>query len=188
MTGPVVLVDPQDDPQGMGGLPAFDEVYASHAASVYRFCLSQVGDAYAAADLTQDAFIKAFAAYERVRPDRASIRTWLVSIARNCCIDRHRQNGRWQLLLRHMRQSRDRPMDVEQLANDRAELRRVNEAVRTLSGRDRELIGLRVAADLSYREVADVLRISEQAAKVATFRALKKLRSKLEDPHDRRND
>jgi RNA polymerase sigma-70 factor (ECF subfamily) len=183
-----MLLDPQDDAPRMSGLPPFEDVYASNAASVYRFCLSQVGDADAAADLTHDAFIKAFAAYERVRPDTASRRTWLISIARNCCIDRHRQTGRWHILFRHLQQSRDRPTDVEQLAHDRAELRRVNEAVRTLSGRDRELIGLRVAAGLSYREVADVLRISEQAAKVATFRALKKLRSKLEEPHDRRND
>jgi len=188
MTGPLVLLDPEDDPPRMAGLPPFDEVYATNAASVYRFCLSQVADAEAAADLTQDAFVKALAAYERVRPDRASIRTWLVSIARNCCIDRHRQNGRWHLLFRHLQQSRDRPMDVEQLAHDRAQLRRVNAAVGTLNGRDRELIGLRVAADLSYREVAEVLGISEQAAKVATFRALKKLRSKLEDSHDRRNN
>jgi DNA-directed RNA polymerase specialized sigma24 family protein len=43
------------------------------------------------------------------------------------------------------------------------------------------LIGLRVAADLSFREVAALLGISEEAAKVATRRALRKLRSKLED-------
>ncbi len=188
MTGPLVLIDPEDDRPKVASLPPFEEVYTRNAPSVYRFCMSQVADAEAAADLTHDAFVKAFAAYERVRPDSASIRTWLVSIARNCCIDRHRQNGRWHILFRHLQQSRDRPMDVEGLVHDRAELRRVSAAVATLSGRDRELIGLRVAADLSYREVADVLGLSEQAAKVATFRALKKLRSKLEDSHDRRTD
>lgn len=146
MTGPVVLLDPEDDPPRIAALLAFDEVYASNAASVYRFCLSQVADAEAAADLTQDAF-KAFAAYERVRPDSASVRTWLVSLARNCCIDRHRQHRRWHLLFRHLQQSRNRPMDVEELAHDRAEHRRVNAAIGTLNGRDRELIGLRVAAD-----------------------------------------
>jgi RNA polymerase sigma-70 factor, ECF subfamily len=171
----------------MAGLPPFDDVYTSYAASVYRFCLSQSGNADAAADLTQDAFVKAFVAYERVRPDTPSIRTWLLSIARNCCIDRYRQNGRGRLLFRHLQQSRDRPIDVEQLAHDRAELQRVNRAIGTLRMRDRELIGLRVAADLSYREVADVLGISEQAAKVAALRALKKLRSTLEDTHDRRD-
>lgn len=189
MTGPLVLLDPEDDAPKVASLSPFDDVYASHAASVYRFCLSQSGADDAAADLTHDTFIKAFAAYERVRPDSASIRPWLVSIARNCCIDRHRQNRRWRILLRHLQQqSRDRPFDVEKLVHDRAELQRVNTAIGKMRTRERELIGLRVAADLSYREVADVLGLSEQVAKVATLRALKKLRSKLEAAHDRRND
>jgi RNA polymerase sigma factor (sigma-70 family) len=80
-----------------------------------------------------------------------------------------------------LQHSRDRPIDVEKLVQDRAELQRVNAAIGKLGNRERDLIGLRVAADLSYREVADVLGISEQVAKVATFRALKKLRLKLED-------
>ena len=87
-----------------------------------------------------------------------------------------------------MQRAGDRPIDVEKVVADRAELRRVNAAIGKMRSRERELIGLRVAADLSYREVADVLGMSEQAAKVATLRARKKLRSKLEDTHDRRDD
>jgi DNA-directed RNA polymerase specialized sigma24 family protein len=45
--------------------------------------------------------------------------------------------------------------------------------------RDRELIGLRVAADLSYRVVGELLGMSEPAAKVATHRALGRLRERL---------
>jgi DNA-directed RNA polymerase specialized sigma24 family protein len=44
----------------------------------------------------------------------------------------------------------------------------------------RQVIGLRVAADLSYREMAEVLGTSEAAAKMATHRALTKLRARLE--------
>jgi RNA polymerase sigma factor (sigma-70 family) len=45
--------------------------------------------------------------------------------------------------------------------------------------RERELIGLRVAADLSYREVGELMGMSEPAAKVATHRALRRLRERL---------
>ncbi len=47
MSGPLALLDAGDDdpPQA---LPPFDDVYTSHAANVYRFCLSQLGDAEAA--------------------------------------------------------------------------------------------------------------------------------------------
>jgi RNA polymerase sigma factor (sigma-70 family) len=71
------------DMSGLLALPPFDDVYTSNAASVYRFCLSQLGNAEAAADATQDAFIKAFSAYERVSSNPETARTWLISIARN---------------------------------------------------------------------------------------------------------
>jgi len=76
---------------------------------------------------------------------------------------------------------RESPLDVEVLAHHHSELERATAAIARLRTRERELIGLRVAADLSFREVATLLGISEEAAKVATRRALRKLRSKLED-------
>ncbi len=180
MSGPLALLDAgNDDPPQV--LPPFDDVYVAQSANVYRFCLSQLGDAAAAADVTQDAFIKAFSAYERVSPDPETARTWLISIARNCCIDYRRQNGRWQRLLRRLESFRESPIDVEVLAQHHSELERATTAILQLRTQERELIGLRVAADLSFREVAAVLGMSEQAAKVATRRALRKLRSKLED-------
>ena len=156
----------------------------AHSASVYRFCLSQIGEAEAAADVTHEAFIKAFAAYERVLPDPETVRTWLLSIARNCCIDHHRQNTRWRRLITYLRFSTTISPDVELVAHHHSELQRVNAAIMRLAPRERELIGLRIAAELSHRQIAEVLGISEQAAKVATRRALKKLRSKLEDQSD----
>ena len=48
----------------------FDEVYRDHADAVYRFCVSQLRDQATAEDVTGDVFAAAFAAYERVRPDR----------------------------------------------------------------------------------------------------------------------
>ena len=161
--------------------PPFDDVYTSHAANVYRFCLSQLGDADTAADVTQDAFIKAFSAYERVSPDPETTRTWLISIARNCCFDYRRQNSRWKRLLLRLERFRESPLDIEVLAHHHSELERATAAIVRLRPRERELIGLRVAADLSFREVAAILGMSEQAAKAATRRALRKLRSKLED-------
>lgn len=112
MSEPLALLDAgnEDPPQA---LPPFDNVYTRHAANVYRFSLSQIGDAEAAADVTQDAFIKAFSAYERVSPDPETTRTWLISIARNCCIDYRRQNGRWQRLLLRLERFRESPLGIE---------------------------------------------------------------------------
>jgi RNA polymerase sigma-70 factor (ECF subfamily) len=157
----------------------FDQLYTSHAASVHRFCLSQVGESAAAEDITHDTFIRAYAAYHRVQPAQESARTWLISIARNLSTDHHRRHGRWRRLLEKQRRDAVEQRDVESLAEERSRLREVAAALAGMRRRDRELIGLRVAADLSYREVGELLGMSEPAAKVATHRALGRLRERL---------
>jgi RNA polymerase sigma-70 factor (ECF subfamily) len=164
-------------------LVPFEEVYRCHAGSVHRFCLSQVSDQAAAEDLTHETFVRAFVAYERAGPDLDAARAWLLTIARNLCTDHHRRRGRWRRLLGRMA---ERPgtatgPDVEAVAQRRVDLLRVTAALATFRERERQLIGLRVAADLSYREIGEVLRISEAAAKAGTHRALTKLRALLEN-------
>jgi len=157
----------------------FEHLYTSHVTSVHRFCLSQVGDAAAAEDITHDTFIRAYAAYDRVRPAEDTARTWLISIARNLSTDHHRRHGRWRRLLERQRRLVAEQRDVESLAEERSQLRAVAAAMAGMRRRERELIGLRVAADLSYRQVGELLGMSEPAAKVATHRALGRLRERL---------
>jgi RNA polymerase sigma-70 factor (ECF subfamily) len=170
--------DASDPPQAQ---PSFEFVYATHAARVYRFCLSQIGQTEAAQDITHEAFMKAFVAYERVSPEPETVQRWLLTIARNCCMDYHRQRRRWRRLLARLQAAHDSPPDVEALAHQRSELDRASAALLSLKPRERELIGLRVAADLTYRQVAEIAGVSEEAAKAATRRTLLKLRSTLED-------
>jgi RNA polymerase sigma-70 factor, ECF subfamily len=178
MINAIVVARPRQEASQVMPLP-FDQLYRSHAASVHRFCLSQVGDPSAAEDITQDTFIRAYAAYDRVQPVGGSERTWLISIARNLSTDHHRRRGRWRRLLEKQRHVVIEQRDVESLAEERSRLREVAAAMAGMRQRDRELIGLRVAADLSYREVGELLEMSEPAAKVATHRALGRLRQRL---------
>lgn len=174
----IALLESESDPPETK--PAFDDVYLAHADAVFRFCVSQIGEPEAAADVTHDVFIKAFAAYHRASPQAATIRTWLLTIARNCSVDYHRRRSRWRRMLTSLQAPLLSPVSIEMVADRRHELRRANAAIGRLRPRDRELIGLRIAAELSYRQIGSVLGMSEQAAKIATRRALRKLRSTLE--------
>lgn len=163
-------------------LVPFEEVYRCYAGSVHRFCVSQICDPTAADDLTHETFLKAFVAYQRVGPDLTSARAWLLTIARNLCTDHERNRGRWRRLLsRWVERPSATGNVVETVAEHRADIGRVTAALAGFRDRERQLIGLRVAADLSYWEIAEVLGISEAAAKVATHRALRKLRARLEN-------
>lgn len=176
-------------PEQAAGLPTsgpgaatpllFQRVYSEHAVAVHSFCVSQVGDWGVAEDLTHETFIRAFAAYGRVHPDKGALRTWLVAIARNLCRDHHRARRRWhRLAVRVGSGSRPAPT-VEESVQTRADLRRVVAGMAELGARDRELIGLRVAAGLSHRQIGELMGLSEATAKVASFRALNRLRKRL---------
>ena len=159
----------------------FERVYERHAGPVYRFCLSQTGNATIAEDVASDTFAAALAAYERVRPDQAGLRPWLFRIARNQAVDHRRRLGRARRFLDRQSRQSD-PEHVEDTALLRAELREVIAAMSRLPRRDRQLLGLRLAAGLSFAEIGTVTGMQEAAARVATHRALKRLRGLVAPP------
>ena len=160
------------------GVQPFEEVYRTYANSVFAFCWSQTGNHSDAEDLAADVFASAFAAYRSGGPDPDKLRAWLMRIARNAVIDHYRRNGRRSAILaRFFSGSTERAdTDIEGEIVMRDEVTHVIRQMAGLRERERLVIGLRVASDLSYAEMAAVLGVSEHAATMATRRALEKLR------------
>jgi RNA polymerase sigma-70 factor, ECF subfamily len=171
-----------------GSRPAqldFADVYCAHADAVFRFCLSQMRDRPAAEDVAADVFASAFAAFSGARLDSEGVRPWLFRIARNATIDHQRRARTRFRLLGALRDSRPAPPpDVERLVATRQELRDVLAAIRTLRRRDQQLVGLRIAACLSYAQIGAVMGMKENAARMATQRAIHKIRLAVEEPYD----
>jgi RNA polymerase sigma-70 factor, ECF subfamily len=164
--------------------PAFASVYQEHADSVFRFCLSQLGDVATAEDVTADVFASAYAAFAASAPPDSALRPWLFRVARNAVID-HRRRARTRLrFLRSVRREQTAGGDVETVVQLRHDLRAVLAAVRRLKRRDRLLIGLRVAGGLSFAEIASITGMRENAARMATHRALRKVREIVEGESD----
>ena len=167
-------MDQRDSTTALG----FEDVYVRHADPVYRFCLSQLREPAAAEDVAADVFASAFAAYPSRRLDEGDVRPWLFRIARNAVIDRQRHA---RVHARFMRTQRVEPdhQDVERTAEIRQTLSAVLAAVGQLGRRDRLLVGLRIAAGLPYAEIGAVLQMNENAARMATHRALEKVRREV---------
>ncbi|HEV8562440.1 MAG TPA: sigma-70 family RNA polymerase sigma factor [Actinophytocola sp.] len=183
LTGTAVSSPEPERDDGPAALPSFERVYREYAIRVYRYCLSQVGNASDADDLTAEVFAAAFAAYPGVRLRDGVVLPWLLRIARNEIIDQRRRHSRRSALLARFfggESEQDRSVDVEGEVVTRDELQQVVTAMRGLSARDRTLIGLRIAAGLPFAEIGQVLGISEHAATVATKRALQRLRRHVE--------
>jgi RNA polymerase sigma factor (sigma-70 family) len=147
-------------------LPPFQEVLDRHGRDVYRVCVA-VGGPGQADDVYQDTMVAALAAYPRLR-DPAVVRSWLLTIASRKAIDVHRARRRDPVPVPEpdagTAPERDLP-DGELWAR-----------VRDLPEKQRLAVAYRFVADLAYREIAEAMGTSEDAARRNVFEALRHLR------------
>ena len=152
-------------------LPPFQRFLDGHAEPVLRFLVASVGPVDAD-DAFQETFLSALRAYPRLRPD-SNLRGWVLTIAHRKALDVHRARGRNPV---PVEQVVDRPAAASPDAPDDHW-----ERVRALPARQREVLTLRYAGDLTHAEIATALGCSEQAARRAAADGLKTLREELED-------
>jgi RNA polymerase sigma-70 factor (ECF subfamily) len=157
-------------------MPTFSEAFEDHMADVYAFFAYRLGVRADAEDLTQATFERAYRAWGRYDPGRASVRTWLLAIARNLLID-HRRSARVRL---------ERPFDADPgfaAAEDPVDIgldAELAEALAELTGREREIIALRFGADLTGPEIAAVTHLTLVNVQQIMSRSLRRLRAVLE--------
>ena len=153
-------------------LPPFEQVIELHGPSVLRFCVAQTG-ADRAEDVFQETMLAALRAYGELR-DPLAIRSWLFSIAARKAVDAHRSSAR----------APEPVADPEPPAVEDALAARddgIWHLVRSLPGKQRTAVTLRYLADLSHREVAEVMGTSEDAARRNVFEGLRRLREHGEE-------
>ncbi len=157
---------------------AGDWLVRHHGAEVLGLCTAMVRDRVVAEDLTQDIFARAFAALDRYRGD-ASVRSWLLAIARNRCIDhlraRHRDLFAGDDDVDVDARPAETPLPPDLLVR-RAE---VEDALASLSEGDRALIVLRFKNGLGYPELAAAFGLREGTVRMRVSRALSRMREAL---------
>jgi RNA polymerase sigma-70 factor (ECF subfamily) len=139
---------------------------------VYAYVAYRVGDGADAEDITSETFERALRYRASFDPRRGDAAAWLVGIARRCIADA----ALW----------RDLPTDdiperaVAGHEDDALRRLEIAPAVAQLDERDRELVALRYGADLSARQIGELLDLKTNAVEVALHRALARLRRELE--------
>lgn len=162
-----------------GGLQAsFEDLVASFDRRIYNLVLRLVGNEDDAADITQETFVRAFAAWEGFE-GRSAPYTWLCQIAINLCKNRARDGARWD----------DEPVSEDNLESvlpspaeeiERLELRdRVRRAIDSLPPAYRIVTVLRDLQGLTYQEISEASGLSVDVIKTRLARARAMLRRKL---------
>ncbi len=162
---------------------AFVEAYQRYYPKMFAYVYSRVGDVEATKDLVAEVFEIAYAKGHTLR-EPSAYSAWLFMIAKNVLISHYRWNKRETEAMDKMKESlwlSERPSNPEDGALESEAISNLMRHLRRLSERDQELLSLRFDADLSYAEISRILRLSQGNVRVAIFRALKRLRSLIEE-------
>jgi RNA polymerase sigma-70 factor (ECF subfamily) len=147
----------------------------------YRVALGHTRDPDLAADVTQNAFVKAMGALGRFRGE-ARFRTWLMSIVANEARSLLRQQGRRrESALEDVPPVAATAVPVDQGVVGRQEEARARGLVDRLPDKQRLAVLLRVDEGLSFREVGELIGSSEGAARVNYHHGIRKLREWMND-------
>src|SRR5438132_12285041 len=152
-------------------------LYERHQRKILAFCQHQLRNREEAEDATQITFMNAFRGLKRgTSPEFES--AWLYKIAHNVCVSKQRTSYRRRLV--------EAPSDFELIDElvpaheaDSDELFGLTSALRVLPEQQRRALLLREWQGLSYREIADELRLSQAAVETLLFRARRSLASGL---------
>ncbi|WP_042346290.1 RNA polymerase sigma factor SigX [Bacillus massiliigorillae] len=169
----------------------FQDLYEKYHQEVFQFLFYMVKNRETAEDLMQEVYIKVLHSYERFE-GKSSEKTWLYSIARNTAIDHFRKQKTWmQRVLYNFDWSRDTIKDSQPLPEEIAVL---NDNMRTIFASldhctvdQRMVLILRFVQSLSIVETAEVLGWTASKVKTTQHRALKMVRTMLEDTEGKEN-
>ncbi|MDL2237382.1 RNA polymerase sigma factor [Christensenellaceae bacterium OttesenSCG-928-K19] len=156
----------------LGDAPALENLIGRYYDTIYAFCCRRMGDISSGSDVCQEAFLKMVQNLPKYR-ERGYFKSWLFTIASNCCNDAFRKK---------------RPtagLD-ESIADDSPAFEQGTEnamllktALDKLPAEQREVVILRYYHDFSTNDVARVQHIPAATVKTRLYRGLKKLQKLL---------
>lgn len=166
-----------------GSANTFEALVTENEAHIFKLCLRMTGNREDAADLTQEAFLKAYRSIASFRGD-CRFSSWMIRIASNVCLDFLRSKSRKQTvpLTTENDDGEEAELDIPDTAplpEDRllsGELKAsISRGFERLSDEQRQILVLRELDGLSYDEIAGTLGIEIGTVKSRIFRARKRL-------------
>lgn len=162
-------------------------------AVAYQVCS---GDPEEAEDLTQEAFLKVFRNLKKFRGE-SSFYTWFYRVVLNTCIDGLRRRRRRERIFSLRGRAENMEGSSRELMEGQPEMQDASnpmevlsgkqltemaqEAIQSLSEKQRIVFQLKVLHEMSIREIAQVMKMAEGTVKSHLFRATHLLREALKD-------
>ena len=161
----------------------FETLYREYYQKVYAFLYRLCADPDLAEDLTQETFLQAYKSFHKFRGD-CEVFTWLAAIGKHTYFKYlkkkklHLDAANLELGAQSYLQNEDSP---EEHIHRKDVEKAVRKVVENIPKKYRDVVLLRIYAELPFSQIAQSLKISESSAKVIYFRAKKMLMEVLKD-------
>lgn len=160
---------------------SFGKLYDQYAPSIYRYILSRTGNTQDAQDITAQTFLKAMEMLPRYH-HHGYFSAWLFSIARNKYIDHFRRIKKDSTQVLEYVTNPD--PDILSTIVNQERLIALRNILYSLPEEEQDLLSLRNVGELSFSEIAEIFKKSEEAIKKKYYRLLARLQSQLEEENE----
>lgn len=149
----------------------FKKLYNDYGQRLYSFIIWLTHNRSASDDIMQNVFINIWKC-QSVPVSEIELQRWLFTVARNACLDHFRKVTRFSRFRTYYQNEYYQPSsdpDAHFTWNELSEL----------PEKERSILYLHLKIGYTYKEIGDMLEMSENLVRVRAFRALKKLRDNL---------
>jgi RNA polymerase sigma-70 factor (ECF subfamily) len=162
---------------------AFAALYDRHSRMAFGLAYRMLEDPSAAEDVVQEAFLSLWRQAESFRPEKAAVRTWLLSIVHHRAVDRLRRGGSREVseaILEGAPERADESINIEHEVGATLEAQQIREALNTLPPDQRRAIELAYFGGHSHSEIARLLGVPMGTVKGRLRIGLQKMRVVLD--------
>lgn len=165
---------------------AFAKLFDRYFPMVHKYALYRVGDLTTADDVTSEVFEALLTALPRYKPDKAPFGAWIFGIARHAVNDHHRnRKNKCEVPSEVMDQLIANDLQPEEASLNIEAEHRLLTALNQLSSREKEVISLKFAANLTNRQIARLTTLGESHVGVILYRSMQRMRQLLNEMEEK---
>lgn len=153
----------------------FDEIFLRYSNKVYYKAYSMLGDLAEAEDATQDVFLKVLLKLTKFT-GQSKFSTWIYSITYNHCIDQIRRLNKERMIFSDAEESHEVGEETNELLVEELKIAALQSTLEIIDEADRTILLMKYTDNLMISEIADILKLSESAAKMRLLRAKHKFK------------
>lgn len=152
------------------------EIYENYRQKVFRYIVSKINNGDLAEELCEDVFLKVYDNLESFDEAKASISTWIYTIARNTLTDYYRTRKVHEEIPEDLEDS----YSIEEDICNREMLKNLADALEKLDERSRDIVVLRYYSGLTMKKIAERMNISYSYVQLLHNNALKDMKKYME--------